>query len=584
MAETPIPTTQREFRCVHCNGKILIPWELPPTTGPCPHCSGTITSPAADATPPAPALSSPVKSPPPHEVATPAPAAVVPIVVEVPVSSPAPAAHAPAIPAAPANPAAPVVAETPPPVPAPSAEPSPSALDNAPGPGSVLSAIAAAAAAAAVESISSRSPETAPAPQAPADPRTRPESIQPQAPTGPAALREPVAIHEPQVPADLEMRKAVIPEPRVRATPPPPPVDGPPATPEESAVEIPSKADHSELNKPKRLQNKPVKPQRSGLIPAMLVLLTLILLGGGIVIFASKQLGRNQQPPTLGAAVPRDPAVNEANYIRIGWQKDALQLLKNYVGATTVQEKLPYVLHAQELATRMEDFYGGGVINDNDTLPEAFSVYELSEEDRKRGLFMMIYDQPPQFDMKEFFRPLASLEVQYGVDEADLLLSTLARVGNFAMEPLRVHAFFKRTPEGLKLDWEVFAQTKYRTLQNFVELPEVGHSGIFRVFVVEDVPDKGKAVAGTRTYRVADPANTTDTARINVKVDSEAGRSLSLINWRNTKENRPITKTATVELKWTGEPNAPELEIHRFLCWEFLGLGGNESSSTVSTK
>jgi hypothetical protein len=166
------------------------------------------------------------------------------------------------------------------------------------------------------------------------------------------------------------------------------------------------------------------------------------------------------------------------------------------------------------------------------------------------------------------------------VDEADLLLSTLARVGNFAMEPLRVHAFFKRTADGLKLDWEIFAQTKYRTLQNFVELPEVGQAGVFRVFIVEDVPDKGRAVAGTRTYRVADPANTGDTARVNVKVDSEIGRELSLINWRGTKENRPITRTATMELKWNGEPTAPELEISRFLCWEFLGLGGHQPAAT----
>jgi hypothetical protein len=233
---------------------------------------------------------------------------------------------------------------------------------------------------------------------------------------------------------------------------------------------------------------------------------------------------------------------------------------------------------------KIEDFYGGGEILDSDTPAAAFSIYELSEEDRKRGLFMMIYDQPPQFEMKEFFRPLASLEVQYGVDEADLLLSTLARVGNFAMEPLRVHAFFKRTEEGLKLDWEIFAQTKYRTLQNFVELPEVGQTGIFRVFIIEDVPEKGRAVPGTRTYRVADPANTGDTARINVKVDSEIGRALSLINWRGTKESRPITRTATVELKWTGEPDAPELEISRFICWEFLGLGGQDTSPTASTK
>jgi hypothetical protein len=91
-------------------------------------------------------------------------------------------------------------------------------------------------------------------------------------------------------------------------------------------------------------------------------------------------------------------------------------------------------------------------------------------------------------------------------------------------------------------------------------------------------------VPGTRTYRVADPANTGDTARINVKVDSEIGRALSLINWRGTKESRPITRTATVELKWTGEPDAPELEISRFICWEFLGLGGQDTSPTASTK
>ena len=172
------------------------------------------------------------------------------------------------------------------------------------------------------------------------------------------------------------------------------------------------------------------------------------------------------EPPTVKVTAG-DPAVNEANYIRIGWQKDAYQLLRGYMAATDTQGKIPFILNGEQLAPKIEEFYGGGVIVDSDTPPEAFSIYELSEEDRKRGLFMMIYDQPPQFDMKEFFRPLASLEVQYGVDEADLLLSTLARVGNFAMEPLRVHAFFKRTPEGLKLDWEIFAQTKYRTLPEF---------------------------------------------------------------------------------------------------------------------
>lgn len=419
MAEFVSPKSQREFHCLHCAGKILIPADLPATTAPCPHCGSVITSPEL---------------------------------------------------------AAPVAAFQPPP-PAPPA----------------------------------RIPPT-PVPQLTEEPPVK------------DSLPEPV------------------PSPR-KSTPP------------------------------------AGKPRRSGLIPAMLILLAVFLLGLGGVYYTSLEMSQNIDPPAV-KATSADPKISEANYIRIGWQKEAYQLLRSYMAATSDRDKIPFILNGAELATKLQDFYGGGVINDSDTPADAFSIYELSEEDRKRGLFMMIYDQPPQFEMKEFFRPLASLEVQYGVDEADLLLSTLARVGNFAMEPLRVHAFFKRTADGLKLDWEIFAQTKYRTLQNFVELPEVGQAGVFRVFIVEDVPDKGRAVAGTRTYRVADPANTGDTARVNVKVDSEIGRELSLINWRGTKENRPITRTATMELKWNGEPTAPELEISRFLCWEFLGLGGHQPAAT----
>lgn len=344
----------------------------------------------------------------------------------------------------------------------------------------------------------------------------------------------------------------------------------------QQVIETPLPAPTSSANHPKK------KKSKSGLIPVMLVLFLLFGAIGAAVVYVSNELGKHTESPKV--TITKDPAVSEANYIRIGWQKEAYQVLNRFLAGTTSEEKLPYILNADRLKTKVTDFYGGGTINDSDTPAEAFSIYELSEEDRKRGLFMMIYDQPPQFDMKEFFRPLASLEVQYGVEDADLLLSTMARVGNFAMEPLRVHAFFKRTDSGLKLDWEVFVQTKYRTFQNFVELPEAGQSAVFRVFIVEDVPEKGRAVAGTRTYRLADPANTGDTARVNVKIDSEAGRVLSIINWRNTKDNHPVTRTATVELKWTGESNAPMLEISHFICWEFLGLGGQKTSVAVSTQ
>jgi hypothetical protein len=460
MSDPMIPADRREFHCVHCEGKIVIPIDLPPTTGPCPHCGEVITSPAP--TPPAPVF----------EFRSPTPGDVPPIPQVVP-TVPAPLENRP-----------------PPPPPPPTPTPPPQKIEETPHP----------------------------------------------------------------------LAKEEVPK-----------------------IELPH---HEPVSEPKVAKKKTAPAEgkrRSGLIPAMVVLLILGLAGGGIFYFVSKGHETPVAPPVVKTPDPASE-ITEAHYIRVGWQKDAYELLSGYMAATDTQGKLSFILNSEALTPKIEDFYGGGTIMDSDTPAEAFSIYELSEEDRKRGLFMMIYDQPPQFEMKEFFRPLASLEVQYGVDEADLLLSTLARVGNFAMEPLRVHAFFKRTGEGLKLDWEIFAQTKYRTLQNFVELPEFGQSGIFRVFIIEDVPDKGRAVPGTRTYRVADPANTGDTARVNVKVDSEIGRTLSLINWRGTKESRPITRTATVELKWTGEPDAPELEISRFICWEFLGLGGQETPSTASTK
>ena len=412
---------ERDFHCPHCNGRIVIPYSLPSTTGPCPHCQGTITSP-----------------PPPGE--------------EAPANQEVPEQAAPASAAAP--------------------------------------------------------------------------------------------------------QQAVIPPRRDAAG-------------QESAPQ----------------KTKPTPPARkkssSGIIPAMLGLFVLILAGGAAVYYISGQMGNNIQPPDLSAG-QEDKDIREANYIRIGWQADAYDVLGKFVEGKDVGEKLPYVHNGKQLREKMELFYGGVVINDEDTPADSFSVQELSVEDRKRGIFMLTYDQPPQFALREFFRPLAPLEVQYGLEEADLLLSTVARIGNFSMEPVRVHAFFKRTDDGLKLDWEVFAQTKYRTFQSFVELPDVGIPETFRVLIVEDVPDKGQGVAGSRSYRLVDPANYEDTVRVNVSIDSEIGKTLSVINWRGTKQGTPVTRTATVELEWTGRPDSPELGIKRFICWEFLGLGGEAEPATAS--
>lgn len=325
------------------------------------------------------------------------------------------------------------------------------------------------------------------------------------------------------------------------------------------------------------------KKTSSGIVPAMLGLFALILAGGGAAYYVSNHMKKNIEPPVVSGS-PDDKKIRETNYLRVGWQTDAYDVLGKFIAAKSAEEKLPHINNPESLREKIEMFYGGVDINDEDTPKDSFFVTELTEHDKERGLFMLTYDQPPQFALREFFRPLAPLEVQYGLEEAGILLSTLARADNFSMAPVRAQAFFKRTDKGLKLDWEVFAQTKYRTFRSFVELPDVGQPETFRVLIAEDVPEIGQSVAGSRTYRLVDPANSEDSVRVNVRLDSEIGKALSSINWRGTKQGSPIVRSATVELVWTGQQDSPVLEIKRFICWEFLGLGGEEIPATASSK
>lgn len=313
------------------------------------------------------------------------------------------------------------------------------------------------------------------------------------------------------------------------------------------------------------------------------VFMFMLALGAAAAVYiATRENQPSQKTAIANPPAREDNTIREANYIRIGWQKEAAEVLRGFLAARDWKDKLPFILNSQALAGRVRDFYGDVMTDDSDTPFEGFSINQLDENDRRRGLFMMIYDQPPQIDMRGFFRPLATLEVQHDIEEADLMFSTFARASNFDMDPLRVHAFFKRTPDGLKLDWELYTQTKYRTFRSFVDLPAPGRTGVFRVQMMEDVPDRQRDETGYRTYRIEDPAHKSDTARVNVKVDSDLGRTLSVINWRGMNGKLPIMRTATVELGWTGGDAPPELEIQRFICWEFLGLGGEENTGTTT--
>ncbi len=484
MTDPTLPANIREFHCYHCRGKIRIPKDLPPTTGPCPHCQGIITSPAPETT---------------------APASFLP---------PAPVSY-PAAQQPPARTVAPLPTQD-------------------------------------VPAAPTYQPPAAPAYQAPAEPAYQP----PPPPPAPPQEQSPVAPPPPQ------------PQPAEPAVAPPS------RQPAAASPGLPSRGSSS-----RRKEEKEEPRKSSSAAPAVFLGCLLLAIAGGAGYLVYKEMNRTAVTPPAPASLP-GPSLSESQYIRVGWKKDAYALLGKFLAAKTAEEKIPYIINGENLKSQVEAFYGGSVINDQDTPVDAFSVRELSEEDRKRGIFMLEFEQPPQFEMKEFFRPLATLEIQYGLNEADLLFTTMARVENFATEPVRATALFKKTPEGLKLDWETFAQTKYRTFGNLIELPEAGQGGVFRVIISEDVPDSGRTLpAGIKTYRVWDPSAPETSTRVNVNIDSETGRSLSKIDWRG-KESRPTNSTATIELKWVGE-DQPKLEITRFICWEFLHLGGTETPATT---
>lgn len=328
-----------------------------------------------------------------------------------------------------------------------------------------------------------------------------------------------------------------------------------------AAAEAALAKDTEETSRPK---------SRMGLVFSMLFLIALIIGGGWYVSKILQMRGDlSEGPPETAPPAKAQISPQEAK----AWQEEAKQVLKEFLSAETPAGKAAFSLRGSELLPEMIAFYGRGPIDDSDTPLSGFAAANLPPEDLKRGIYRMGFDRPPQFEMKDFFGPLATLEVQMKVEEPDLLLSSLAKAGNFTSDPVKVDVFFKRTSDGLKIDWETFVQTKYRSFRSFTEMPDPGKSGVFRVFVMEDVPENGRATLGHKTYKIVDPAYRSDSVRVEVLVDSELGRALSKVNWLGVKDARPVATTATLELEWTREAS-PRLAIKRFICWEFMGIGG----------
>lgn len=298
------------------------------------------------------------------------------------------------------------------------------------------------------------------------------------------------------------------------------------------------------------------------------------LVGLGAVAVAGKLLlGKGQDAPSPAqSASPLTVEQRAANaYEQKGWIPEAQQTLNAFLEARTPAERAQVTLSE---ASQLEAFYQEYPFDERDTSLQSFSPVSLGKEDTSRGLFLMNYNRPSQFAIKEFFRPIPPLRVRHGLEEPDPILMGAASLDNFVEEPMRVMAFFRRGEDGrLLIDWETFAQTKHRLLRKFVENPEPGKSEVFRVFVQEDVDFEDREGTGVSVFRVCDPANQEDYAKVLVRDSSEIGRAFAPLRWRGRAVRVAPKRNATIALTWSDEAE-PQLQLGRMICWQFIGLGG----------
>jgi hypothetical protein len=243
------------------------------------------------------------------------------------------------------------------------------------------------------------------------------------------------------------------------------------------------------------------------------------------------------QPPLIEEEVV---VFDEEEFLATGWKIEASDVLRGFMAAESADERSAYVLESARASSSMRAMqqdplpWGGLEVQD-------FKHIDLSEADRRKGIFLMLRETP---------------------------------VDGLPEKSSRSYAFFKRTENGLKLDFEILSQTTGKAFQRFIERPQSGVSRIFRVFIAEDPNPRDAETKIFNSYFIAGLSDFSAATRVRVTSESPVGKILAAADFTSEDGSRRIMRNATVELRWTDQPENSAIELSRFICWEFLGLGG----------
>ncbi len=339
----------------------------------------------------------------------------------------------------------------------------------------------------------------------------------------------------------------------------------------EVSASVQDDASLSEVFHPEELKAVTNKSNRSAILTSVIML----LLAGGIVIWLAIQW-QNPEVDTKNLTTVNPPPVFEKNKVEQkneegkDWQKQAKQVLGDFLAARTTREKMQYVIPNKGVAEDLTSYFPEGEMTD--TPLASFHFHDGHKKDHERGIFLMRYRRAAQGNTGEHFPPISSLETTTE-QEAIPLIEAASRLDKARpSSPLLINAFFKKTKDGLKLDSSVFIQGKFRIFKAFTEYAQPGRSKIFRVIVSETFSHAHRDDDSHRVYQISDFSYPQDFVNLPIEVNSTVASILSPLNWRGA--NKPVShRTATVELMWS-DTFPSRLELKEFLCWEFIGVGG----------
>ncbi len=305
-------------------------------------------------------------------------------------------------------------------------------------------------------------------------------------------------------------------------------------------------------------------------IPILFLSLLFLVATIGVSFFKERDQSKDSEVVTIEQ---RDQIAYEEE----GWIIEASGLLTQFVKASSPEAQQKLVIGGAKKRKFLQDSYSS-----EERVPLAISSFapkKLEVKDHKRGIYLMIYHQPKQYSLKSFFRPVATLEVQYQLEAPDTMLVVNGGLSQFAESSQTVFAFFKKIEGELKLDAETFIQTRDRTFSTFIDEPQLGAEAVFRVLIDESVTSNSKISNTQRYYRLCDPAYQGDAIYLAIQENSQWGQVLQKINWTKEVDRKASSESATVKLAWRKNGlGQPEIVLAEFLSWEFLGLGGTPSN------